>query len=112
YFVPPTSVVTPWGIMRGGSDTAQSSAPAVPNISARAAEILQQVRVDKTEVMLSSYEPAKDAIEVSNGMTGPIKLRVEYEGFPGLSIQMDKAEVDGGGRGRLLLEVNPKDKVP
>lgn len=115
WYAPPRSstVNTPFGVMSPGPENAKPSAAIPADPLAAAADIMNQVKVDKTEVQLSSYRPASEEVTISNAMPGKIELRAEPDlGFPGFTAKLEKTELKGGETGKLLLNVNPKDKTP
>jgi hypothetical protein len=77
-----------------------------------AAEILKQVKVDRSEVRLSSYEPASAEVTVTNGMPGSINLRLEYAAFAGFKASLDRATLARAKRpdpaGMQTREQGPK----
>jgi hypothetical protein len=120
YTLPPGEVKTPFGTMFKGMNPDQVDAeqknpkvmiPQDPR--AAAAAILQGVKLDKTELMLSSFEKSSSEVKIKNGMGGSIRLRAEIDGiFPGLTFQLDKTEVKGGEEATLTIVSDPKDRTP
>jgi len=105
---------TPFGTMHYGDRKPEDpvSPPVIGNPLAAARDILAQVRVDKKDVMLSSYQPATETVEIKNGMPGSISLRAAADALtPGLSLQLDKTELNAGETAHLILRMEPKDKT-
>ncbi len=109
---------TPFGTMHYDSganpnEKAPEPIPALPgDPRVLAQKILEQVRADKKELMLSSYAPSKGEVKISNGMQGPISLRVDVDGkFPGLTFTLDKPEVKAGDAATLTIVYEPKDRI-
>jgi hypothetical protein len=119
YVLPVTEFKTPFGTMHyntGASPDGKPPAP-VPAIPAdpqvMAQQILQSVRADKTELMLSSYQPATGEVKIVNGMQGPITLRVDIDGrLAGMTSGFDKTELKAGESAILKISYEPKDRIP
>jgi hypothetical protein len=119
YIIPVTTVKTPFGTMNynAAGEAAANSAPPVPALPADphvlAARILSQVKLDRDDVQLSSYEPSSAEIHISNGMPGQITLRSEIDGaFPGLKVELDKTQVGPRETATLKITCDPKDRAP
>lgn len=116
WFAPVTERKTPFGIMHPGPDggDGKGGGPAMPaDPKVLAQRILDSVRADKTELMLSSYESVTGEVKVTNGMQGPIKLSVDLGGgFAGLSYEIDNKEVKAGESATIKFICQPKDKSP
>jgi hypothetical protein len=111
WYVEPRSdgIDTPFGRMSAGKAGGRSPFPAkMPD----AAAILKQVKVDRTEVKLSSFEPASAEVTVSNQMPGSISLSLSFNGFPGFKARLDRTELGAGESARVLLECKPEDQRP
>ena len=105
----PAGFDTPFGKMTPGKEGGRSPFPTkMPD----AATILKQVKVDRTEVRLSSFEPASTEVTVSNAMPGSIGLSLSYNGFPGFKARLDRTELGAGESARVLLECKPEDQRP
>ncbi|MDP2997757.1 MAG: hypothetical protein Q8N47_09730 [Bryobacterales bacterium] len=111
WYIEPRSggVDTPFGKMEAGPDGNRSPFPAkMPD----AAAIMKQVKVDRTEVRLSSFEPASAEVTVSNHMPGSISLSLSFNGFPGFKARLDRTSLASGQSARILLECKPEDQRP
>ncbi len=110
YVEPRAAVVdTPFGKMQAGQEGDRSPFPAkMPD----AAAIMKQVKVDRTEVRLSSFEPASAEVTVSNQMPGSISLSLSYNGFPGFKARLDRTDLASGESAKILLECKPEDQRP
>jgi hypothetical protein len=105
----PDGIDTPFGRMSAGKDGGRSPFPAkMPD----AAAILKQVKVDRTEVKLSSFEPASAEVTVSNQMPGSIGLSLSFSGFPGFKARLDRTGLGAGESAKILLECKPEDRRP
>jgi len=112
YVDPNAGRQTPFGTMRPGEG---SSAPLHLNIPTRpedAVRLLGKVTANKTEVRLSSYEPASDEVVLTNHMPGQVDLRLEYNGFPGFEARLERQALRANESVKLLLRVEPQDKSP
>jgi len=112
YVDPNAGWQTPFGTMRPGEG---SSAPFHLNIPTRpedAVRLLGKVTANKTEVRLSSYEPASDEVVLTNHMPGQVDLRLEYNGFPGFEARLERQALRANESVKLLLRVEPQDKSP
>jgi hypothetical protein len=70
------------------------------------------VTADKTEVRLSSYQPASGEVTLTNQMPGVVRLSLEYAGFPGFEARLERSELKANESTKLLLRVEPHDKAP
>lgn len=121
--VPPKQAPSPFGDMNyavtgapaatGAVGTKVVGGLAIPqDIKAAGEMLLKQVKVDKTDITLSSYQPAEDKITISNYTGGAIKLSFDYEAvIPGFVAEFDKKELPAGATAELKLKINPKDRV-
>lgn len=106
---------TPFGTMHynAGAEKAPEPVPALPgDPKVLAQRILEQVKTDKKELLLSSYEPSKGEVKITNGMQGTISLRADIDGkFPGLTFSLDNSEVKAGGSATLTISYEPRDRI-
>ncbi len=114
YVVPVTQMKTPFGTMNYDSNAPAEPKPALPGDPRElAAKILQQVQVDKTELLLSSYQESTGEVKILNRMQGPIHITADINSrFPGLTFELDKKDVKAGESATLTIRCNPKDQVP
>lgn len=115
WYAPPQSRKqnTPFGIMAPGPADAGTSAGGLPaDPAAAAADIMNQVRVDRTEVELSSYQPSSGEVTIMNGMPGKIQLRADPDiGVRGFVAKLEKTELNAGEKCKLLFRMDPQDKT-
>jgi hypothetical protein len=115
WYAPPrsTTINSPFGTMAPGPKDATSTAGALPADPAMmATNILNQVKVDKTEVQLSSYEPSSAEVTIASAMPGKIELRADTDiGIPGFLLKLDRTELKGGEKCKLLLSMDPNDQT-
>jgi len=117
YHIRETEVRTPFGIARippqddpDAPDTTQPPPPMIPGSPfAMAQNILQLVKVDKTDIRLESGKANEDAVEVTNGMSGPISISVDNTGQQGLTVKLEKTELKAGEKARVVFRYNPED---
>lgn len=109
---------TPFGTMHyntaeSGESKAPVPVPALPgDPRVLAQKILEQVRAEKKELLLSSYEPSKGDVKIINGMQGTISIRADIDGkFPGLTFTLDKSELRAGESATLTIVYEPKDRT-
>jgi len=117
YFRESPKTESPFGTMDHNSGKPRDpNAPAAPMIPGDpmklAQQILASIQVDKTEVMLSSFEPATAEVRIRNGMPGVLRLRADLDGaFAGLTAKLDKTELKGGETAIVKIVCEPKDRV-
>jgi hypothetical protein len=105
----PDGFETPFGRMAAGKESGPSPFPSkMPD----AAAIMKQVKVDRTEVRLSSFEPASAEVTISNQMPGSIGLSLSFNGFPGFKARLDRTGIGAGESARVLVECTPEDQRP
>lgn len=109
YVMPRKEWDTPFGVMRPGADPKQ---PGPINIAIPDPEtLLNQVRVNRTEVRLSSDKASSDSIEVSNNMPGELALRAEEHGIPGLEVKFDRDKLKSGETANVTFSYTPPDNT-
>ena len=112
WYIEPRSggVDTPFGKMESGQGGGGGSPfPAkMPDV----ATIMKQVKVDRSEVRLSSFEPASAEVTVFNQMPGSISLSLSFNGFPGFKARLDRTDLASGESAKILLECKPEDQRP
>jgi hypothetical protein len=120
HHVIPQKMPTPFGEMdhRAVENVGKAPAEATgglqipPDIKAAGEMLLKQVKVDKSEVVLSSYEKASDSIAIANNSGGSVTLRFDYEAIvPGFKAVIEKADLGPGESTVLKLSIDPKDRV-
>ena len=104
---------TPWGIMKGESssgDKAGAPMPPMPN-AADMAGMLQQVKVDRSEVALEEGKAGQ--VTFSNGAAGAITLSFLGPPPAGIEAKFDHTELKAGEQAVLSLRATgtPKTKA-
>lgn len=113
YVDPDAGKQSPFGPMKPGPDGGSSPfSMSFPTRPEQAAAMLAKVTTDKTDVRLSSYQPASEEILISNQLPGAVSLKLEYNGFPGFEARLERSELKSKETTRLLLRVEPRDKTP
>jgi hypothetical protein len=114
YIVPTTEADTPFGKMHFDSGKAREPVAALPaDPKVLAEQILNAVKVEQTDIQLSSYEPRSIDVPIRNGVSGPVTLKVEFDnGFAGLSARLAQDKVPGGGSTKVTFACTPRDKQP
>ncbi|MEK7404923.1 MAG: hypothetical protein AAB225_07420 [Acidobacteriota bacterium] len=110
YVDPEAGKQTPFGPMKPGAEGGGAS--PLPSAPPDARALLNLVRADRSEVRLSSYEPSSGEVTITNGMPGRVTLALEYNGFRGLEVELDRTELDAKQTARLMLRCRPADKAP
>jgi hypothetical protein len=75
-------------------------------------DVLNSVKISKTSVTLSSYEPASDSVEIANSMPGEVRLTVERPAIDGFQVELDRDVLKQGETAKLSLHYAPKTKEP
>jgi hypothetical protein len=111
YMDPNAGRAGPTGILKGGP--AASGGTAGPfSVDRAAKDILKQVKVDKSEVRLSSFEPSSDTVLISNAMPGVVTIRLDCEKAAGLEFSLDRQELKQGETAKVTFKYNPPNKSP
>jgi len=108
YYVDPTmGKKTPMGTMTPGPGGAKGmnidEMLKNPNI------ILNQVKVNKEQIVLRSWEKSAETIVVTNGMQGSINIAFQTESIPGLTYKIEKTEIVAGDTSRIEIIYDPID---
>ncbi len=113
YVTPPgeEGVKTPFGMMKPGKEGTNRVMDKLKNMPSRES-IGAKVRISKSDVKLSSVNPAEDEVEVFNGMQGPVSLRVEAAGFEGFEATLDDSELKSGGKTKIHIRCHPQNRLP
>jgi hypothetical protein len=91
----------------GPPGSVAASFPRDPLAAAR--DILKQVTVDRTEVMVDQTRSSNQEIHVKNGMPGNISVTVDKTGIPGLTIKPVKTHLGPGEETAVIIEFNFND---
>lgn len=113
YAPPRTDWETPFGNMNQGATPQPGVAEQTPKIVIPDMKtILDQVRVERTDVRLSSWQKSEDAVEIYNGMPGDLTLAVEPLGdVPGLTVTLDKTQLHAKEKARVTFRYEPLDRT-
>jgi hypothetical protein len=111
-------IQTPFGPMkvRDPKEAAAAGAPApLPRIdpAALARDILKQVRLDRSEVVLDPTREGSAELKIQNGMPGAIQVSIVSSAeVEGLSVALDRSDVPAGATGAVSVRFKPGDQVP
>ena len=100
---------TPFGGFKAGPGDPESKLVTRPQ---SAADVIAQVKMDKQDLMLSSFADSKEEILITNNMQGEVSLMLDYETLPGMTIALEKSELKAGEKTRILIAYHPSDKAP
>lgn len=115
WYLDPESGTTwnsPFGTMHAGPEVGAQVQVAEALRKVDPKEIMNAVKASKSEILLSSYQDARDSIEIVNTMRGEISLELESRDFKGLEIKLDKSTLRQGETAHLLASYTPPDKNP
>ncbi|MEJ7607964.1 MAG: hypothetical protein WKF37_17275 [Bryobacteraceae bacterium] len=109
YVVPQKDWNTAFGKMTPGPDNPDGAltklfAGVTPE------EVLNQVKISKTQVSLSSYEKSSDVVVIANGMPGDLTLSLEANSVPGLEVSIDRPTLKSGEQAQVTFNYNPVTK--
>ena len=137
---PVTTVETPFGTshygnIEGSGKLFDQKTGLPKDFDGLGKAILNQISVDKDQVVLSSFEKSSAVVTVKNGMNGYMDLRADVDNAPpGLTWKFDvtggsntavtgghntavtngynTAKIPGQGEAKLTLSYDPTDKTP
>jgi hypothetical protein len=97
HYEKPTMVASPFsptGFVPVPADSTPNPTALVPkDIPGAAKAILAKVTVDRPWVRLRTYEASQDVVHVRNEMLGPVKLKLDQQTMPGLTVTVGKTEL-------------------
>jgi len=102
---------SPWGKMKATQADKPSVAVAQPRY-VDPQDVLKAVKVTRTEMKLSSFEPSSDEIEIQNDLPGAITIGVDFPPRDGLEYQLIVKTLQAGQKTGLKLTYRPKDRQP
>ena len=112
---------TPWGVMKsadqvsgsGGAGSKQlPTAAATPIHIPDAQEILNQIKADKSEILLSSSDKTQADAGISSEVPGKVTLSVMPYTVAGLTVKLDKQVVNKGETAHVSFSYDPPNKFP
>jgi hypothetical protein len=110
YIVPQKDWDTPWGRMNPGPDDPDKLKKLFTGVDV--ATVLSNVTIDRNELRLSSYQPAKGEALISNTLPGEIKLRMEAPPRAGLEAKLEKDVLKSGETAKVLVSYDPVGDEP
>jgi hypothetical protein len=113
YVIPQKDWETPFGRMTPGpmpspGVTWGGRVHGVADVDA----VYKQVQVTPTEVVLQHDAKSEQTVEITNGMSGDISLRLETPDVPGMVIKAEKETVESGQAAKIRFTYTPPDKQP
>jgi hypothetical protein len=112
YMEPVNSWNSPFGQMTPGPDPDRAAMRLDGFKGVKIEDVLAKVKIEPTGLQLIGYEPSKGEAVIRNEMPGEITLKLEYTGFPGLEVRLEKATLKSGETAKLLVSLDPVNKVP
>jgi hypothetical protein len=77
-------------------------------LNAAKQKILGQSSVDKREVTLSASQASSDKVTFHNGQQGSIRLELSSAPVAGLTVQLDKSDLNAGDDAALRISYDPR----
>jgi hypothetical protein len=75
-------------------------------------DVLSQVKLEPSYIQIPGYQKSSAEAILTNRMQGNITLRLDYPGFKGLEIKLDKTELASGESAKISIQLNPENKAP
>ncbi len=101
---------TPFGSVAASHAEVHGAPPAPPAVSMPdGSDVKRMVRTDKATVQFKAGEPGTDTVTVTNGMPGPIGLSLSYDPVPGLSVELDRAQIAAKESARVSIAYKPEN---
>jgi hypothetical protein len=75
-------------------------------------ELAAKIKVDKTGLMLSSFQDSSETVTVSNSLPGPVTVEVRGTAMPGLTIEPMKKDLKSGESVTIMFRYSPATKEP
>lgn len=82
------------------------------SITAAAKSILQQVSVDKKEIMLAADKASEETVTFHNGMSGSVQLELNAPEIPGFTVKAEPKLVRAGGDVAVVFRYEPANDTP
>jgi hypothetical protein len=109
---PEKGVKTPFGVMHRGkeeSDADPKQSVLAGLASAPTLEKIQSaVKQSAERVELSSHRPSSAEVILTNTFAGKVQLGLEVEDLPGLTVKIDKLELEPGQQAKLTFDMKPE----
>jgi hypothetical protein len=101
-------VPTPMGYSKANRDDGKSEGAAPPS-PATIENMLKGVQAERNVVEFKASEAATTEVAISNSLPGSVTLKIDANKTPGLTAELDHAELKGGGqKSTLTLRFAPK----
>lgn len=112
YMEPVKSWDTAFGQMQPGPDRKDPIIAPGGFKGVKVEDVLSQVKLEPSEIQIPGYEESSAEAVITNRMPGNVTLRLEYPGFKGLEIKLDKTELASGESAKISIRLTPADKAP
>lgn len=110
YFDSSKAKKTPFGTMAPGPNNTKGMDPEEMLRDPRI--IFNQIKIEKEEARLKSYEASTDSIKVINGLQGGIRVSFLPDmTIPGFSYKVENEEIGAGGEATVVFSIAPKDRT-
>jgi hypothetical protein len=110
YVVPQKDWDTPFGKMNPGPDNPDRLKQLFTGVDV--ATVTKHVRIDRSELRLSGYQPSGGEATIKNALPGEVRLRLEAPPREGLQITLDKTTLKTGESAKLSVQYNPPNPDP
>jgi hypothetical protein len=112
----PAQPVTPMGpsdvqlIHRQPDGTVAGLPPQITDeiLTAAKQKILGQTTIDKREITLSASQASSDKVTFHNGQQGSIRLELSPAPVAGLTVELDKTDLNAGDDAALRISYDPR----
>jgi hypothetical protein len=110
WYVDQSVVDTPFGKVTAPHAASGGSARLVPPVIPNLAALQNKISIDKTSVVLSDAEPMQ-SVKISNDMPGSIGLEVTSGEIEGVTVELEKKQVNAGEAAELRFRVTGNSKA-
>ena len=108
YIDPETVGMTPFGRMVPPKEPVKGTLPPPP-ANFDAATLMNQITVDRTAVTLTASSPVQ-TVTVSNNLPGEITLELTNPPLPGISVEVEKANLKVGEKSSIRFRLTGDEK--
>jgi hypothetical protein len=95
-----------FGTFQAGAGDGKSATPAMPDLQ-DPEKLLNKVAASKNEILLVSNIRGSDSVEVTNHLPGAIQLSLQGVPMKGLSIALEKTELQAGESTKVTVDWDP-----
>jgi hypothetical protein len=103
WYVEQATIETPFGkVQASKNDSGEAHRPpGIPDLG----NLQNLVSIDRTSVDLTAGNPKPETVTISNQMPGPISVQVATERPKGLTVQIDKSQLETGEKAVVSFSV-------